>query len=279
MFRGSTGLKHNIRHTTAITSLSPHLRDVRRAGCNWGGYRRQRRPHQGETCKVRRLHTPAMLALTHLSHHVTQHPNPQQQATATGPRYHDTQHTTHQASAAGPGTQHTARLPPRPQTRRVTQRGCLFNVPRRGQVTPVPPAPARPTPRRASHDGSPHPCTSQAHPMQVPTVPHAQSCVMQPRRDSRPTTQGSDTATPRCPPPDSAAEPPDAVAPPRSYCPLPTLPTHRQRFAGDVGAQVRHRSSGVWEFGRRGHLYHSCRRCHLAPPAPTRARIIYIIYN
>jgi hypothetical protein len=169
-----------------------------------GCYRRQGRPHQGETCEVRHLCAPAMLSLTHPSRHVTQNPNPRQQATATGRRYHNTQHTTHKtttASAAGPRTQHTARLPPRPQTRRVTQRGCLFNVPRRGQVTPVPPAPARPTPCRASCDGSPHPCTSQAHPMQVLTVPHAQSCVMQPRRDSRPTTQGNNTAPPRCPHP------------------------------------------------------------------------------
>jgi hypothetical protein len=166
-----------------------------------GCYRQQGRPHQGETREVRRSRAPAMLSLTHPSCHVTQNPNPQQQATATGPRYHDTQHTTHQASATGPGTQHTARLPPWPQTHRVTRRGCLFNVPRRSQVTPVPPAPARPTPRRASRDGSPHPCTSQAHPMQVPTVPHTQSHVMQPRRNSRPTMQGNNTAPPRCPHP------------------------------------------------------------------------------
>jgi hypothetical protein len=34
MFCGSTGLKHNIHDTTAITALSPHSRDVRRAGRN-----------------------------------------------------------------------------------------------------------------------------------------------------------------------------------------------------------------------------------------------------
>jgi hypothetical protein len=161
-------------------------------------YRRQGRPHQGETREVRRSRTPAMLALTHPSHHVTQNPSPRQQATATGPRYHDTRHTTRQtttASAAGPGTQQTAHLPPWPQTRRVTRRGHPLNVPRRGKATPVP------TTRRASRDGSPHPYTSQAHPMQVPTVPHAQFCIMQPRRDSQPTTQGDDTAPPRCPHP------------------------------------------------------------------------------
>jgi hypothetical protein len=145
-----------------------------------------------------------MLALTHPSHHVTQNPSPQQQATASGPRYHDIQHMTRQtttASATGPGTQQTAQLPPWPQTCRVTRCGCHLNVPRHSKATPVPTAPARPTPRRASGDGSPHPCTSQAHPMQVPTVPHAQSCVMQPQRDSRPTMQGNDTAPPRCPHP------------------------------------------------------------------------------
>jgi hypothetical protein len=60
----------------------------------------------GETCKVHRLRTPAMLLLTHPSHHITQNPNPQQQATATGPRYHNTRHMT--------------QLPPRPQTHHVT---------------------------------------------------------------------------------------------------------------------------------------------------------------
>jgi hypothetical protein len=145
-----------------------------------------------------------MLALTHPSRHVTQNPSRRQQATATGPRYHDTRHMTHQtmtASPAGPGTRQTAQLPPRPQTRCVTRRGCHLNVPRRGKATPVPTAPARPTPHRASADSSPHPCTSQAHPMQVPTVPHAKSCVMQPQHDSRPTTQGNNTAPPRCPHP------------------------------------------------------------------------------
>jgi hypothetical protein len=131
---------------------------------------------------------PAPATTTHNTQHTT----------------HNTQHTTHQTttgSAAGPGIQHTAQLPPRPQTRCVTQHGCHLNVPGRGQATPVPPAPARPTPRRASCDSSPHPCTSQAHSMQVPTVPHAHSRAMQPRCDSWPTTQGNNTAPPRCPHP------------------------------------------------------------------------------
>jgi hypothetical protein len=182
------------------------------------------------------LHAPAMLPLTHPSHHVTQNPNPQQQATATGPRYHDTRHMTHQtmiASAAGPGTQQMAQLPPRSQTRRVTRRGCHLNVLRRSQAIPVPTAPARPTPCRESRDGSPHPCTSQAHPMQVLTVPH-------PAHNAR---QQHSTA-PLPPPLNSAAEPLDMVTPPRSYCPLPALPTHRQQFAGNVGTQVGHGSSG-----------------------------------
>jgi hypothetical protein len=123
-------------------------------------------------------------------------------------------------------------------------RGASFAHPCHAQATPVPTAPARPTPRRASRDGSPHPCTSQAHPMQMLMVPHAHSPAMQPRHDSQPTTQGNDTALPRCPPLDSAAEPPDTVAPLRSYRPLPALPTHCQQFAGNVGAQVGHGSSG-----------------------------------
>jgi hypothetical protein len=141
------------------------------------------------------------------------------------------------ASAAGPGTQQTAQLPPRPQTRHVTRRGCHLNVLRRGQAIPVPTAPARPTPCRESCDGSPHPCTSQAHPMQVPTVPHL---MRQPAHNTR---QKHSTAL-LPPPPDSAAEPLDVVAPLHSYCPLPALPTHCQQFAGDVGTQVGHGSLG-----------------------------------
>jgi hypothetical protein len=147
---------------------------------------------------------PCHACTTHPSCHVTQNPSPQQQATAIGPRYHNIRHKAHQTmtpSATGPGTQPTAQLPPRPQTRHVTQRGCHLNVPGRGQATPVPPARARPTPCRASCDNSPHPCTSQAHPMQVPSVPHAHSRAMQLRHDSRPTTQGNDTALPCCPHP------------------------------------------------------------------------------
>jgi hypothetical protein len=141
------------------------------------------------------------------------------------------------ASPAGPGTQQTAQLPPRPQTRRVTRRGCYLNVIRCGQAIPVPNAPARPTPHRESRDDSPHPCTSQAHPMQVPTVPH-------PTRQPAHNTRQRHSTAPLPPPPDSAAEPPDTVAPPHSYRPLPALPTHRQQFAGNVGAQVGHRSLG-----------------------------------
>jgi hypothetical protein len=149
------------------------------------------------------------------------------------------------ASAAGPRTQQTAQLPPRPQTRCVTRCGCHLNVPRHSKATPVPTAPARPTPRRAICDGFPHPCTSQAHPMQVPTVPHAPIlCHAAPTRQPAHNTRQQHSTAPLPPPLDLAAEPPDAVAPPCSYRPLPVLPTHCQQFAGDVDAQVGHGSSG-----------------------------------
>jgi hypothetical protein len=97
-----------------------------------------------------------------------------------------------------------------------------------GQVTTAPHthAPARPTPCK---------CRRCPTPILVPCSPNATA-----------SPQGNDThSTALLPPPlDSAAEPPDAVAPPRSYRPLPTLPTHRQQFAGNVGAQVGHGSSG-----------------------------------
>jgi hypothetical protein len=138
-----------------------------------------------------------------------------------------------------------AQLPPQPQTRRVTRHSCHLNVCRRSQATPVPTALARPTPRGASHNSSPRPCTSQAHSMPVLTVPHAHSCVMQPRPDSWPTTQGNNTAPPRCPHPRARRQNHRTRShPPRSYRPLPALPTHHQQFAGDVGTQVGHGSLG-----------------------------------
>jgi hypothetical protein len=148
------------------------------------------------------------------------------------------------ASTAGPGTQQTAQLPPQPQTRRVTRRGCHLNVPKRGKATPVPTAPARPTPRRASRDGS--------TPMHQPGPPHASAdgaprpilCHAAPTRQPAHNARQQHSTTPLPPPLDSAAEPPDMVAPPRSYHPLPTLPTHHQQFAGNVGAQVGHGSLG-----------------------------------
>jgi hypothetical protein len=91
----------------------------------------------------------------------------------------------------------------------------------------------------------PHQCPlhqpGPLHTGQVATAPHAHA-------PARPTPckcrqqQHSTALLP--PPPDSTAEPPDAAAPPHSYQPLPMLPTHHQQFAGNIGAQEGHRSSG-----------------------------------
>jgi hypothetical protein len=73
---GSTGLK-----THQMTRYHHHGPFPSFEGCEAcrtqpGCYRRQGRPHQGETRKVRCSRAPAMFALTHLSRHITQNPNP-----------------------------------------------------------------------------------------------------------------------------------------------------------------------------------------------------------
>jgi hypothetical protein len=45
---GSTGLKHNKRHTATTTTLSPHLRDVRRPGHNRGLQTTGETPKEGD---------------------------------------------------------------------------------------------------------------------------------------------------------------------------------------------------------------------------------------
>jgi hypothetical protein len=97
------------------------------------------------------------------------------------------------------------------------QHSCHLNISRQGQATPVPTAPARPTPHRPSRNGSPHPCTSQAHPMQMLMVPHAHSHAMQPRCNSQPTTQGNDTAPPCCPHPQTRQQNHQTWSHPRAH--------------------------------------------------------------
>jgi hypothetical protein len=237
-----TGPKRTKRRAVVTPALSPHSRDVRHVGHNRGATDDRGDPTRGDPPGASFAHAPAMLALTHPSRHVTQNPNPQQQATVTGPSYHDTRHTTHQTttgSAAGPGIQHTAPDTLRHPTRLSPQ--CSW---------------ARP-----GHTSAP--CTSQAHstqgklrwlptPMHQPGPPHASAngaprpfpCHAAPMRQLAHNTRQRQSTALLPPPSGSVAEPRDAVAPPRSYHPLPALPTHRQQFAGDVGAQVGHRSSG-----------------------------------
>jgi hypothetical protein len=156
-------------------------------------------------------------------------------------------------SAASPGTQHTAQLPPRPQTRRVTSmflpaarpHQCPLHQPgplHTGQVATAPQthAPARPTPCKCRQ--CPHPFPCHAAPTQQP---------------AHNTWQRHSTA-PLPPPPDSVAEPP-----PHSYRPLPALPTHHQQFAGDVGTQVGHGNSGGWATSTRAAAVAA-----LCPPPP-----------
>jgi hypothetical protein len=234
-----------------------------------GCYRQQGRPHQGETREVHRLCTPAMLSLTHPSRHVTQNPNPQQQATATGPRYHDTRHTTHQTmtvSAAGPRTQHTAQLPPRPQTRRVTSmflparpHQCPLHQPgplHAGQVATAPQthAPARPTPCKCRQCPTPIPvpCSpdATASPQHTATTQHCPAAPT-PRLGGR--TTGRSCTPALIPPTTCAANTPPAIC---WRC---------------------WRAGRTREFRRLGHLYQSCRCRRLAPPAPVRGRVIYTI--
>jgi hypothetical protein len=138
------------------------------------------------------------------------------------------QHTTHQATtAAGHGTQPNCPHSPR---HAVSPNTAVTSMPL-GAARPHQCPLHQPGPCRASIDSSPCPCTSQAHFMQVPTAPHAHACVMQPQCDSQPTAQDNNTAPPHCPHP-------------LLYRPLPTLPTHCQKFAGNIGMQVGHRSLG-----------------------------------
>jgi hypothetical protein len=116
-------------------------------------------------------HAPAMLALTHLSRHVIQNPNPQQQATATGPSYHNTRHTTHDTpnyDRLRPWSRDTAHGPTAP-TAPNTLRHLTRLSPQRSWAWP-------------GHTSAP--CTSQAHstqgksqrlptPMHQPGTPHA----------------------------------------------------------------------------------------------------------
>jgi hypothetical protein len=171
---------------------------------------------------VRRSRAPAMFALTHPNRHVTQNPNPRQQATATGRRYHITRHTTHKTT-----THKTTHTKPRHTKPRQTK-----------PQQPPPLVPGHSTrhncPHGPRHAASPdaavfsmflgaarsHQCPlhqpGPLHAGQVTTTPHThaptrptpcncQRCptpILVPcRRDSRPTTQGNDTAPPRCPHP------------------------------------------------------------------------------
>jgi hypothetical protein len=109
----------------------------------------------------------------------------------------------------------------------------------------VPPAPARPTPCRGKSQQLPTPMHQPGPPhASADGAPHPFSCHAAPTRQPAHNARQRHSTALLPPPLDSAAEPPDEVAPPHSYRPLPVLPTHRQQISGDVGVQVGRGSLG-----------------------------------
>jgi hypothetical protein len=268
---GLTGPKCTKRHAAVTIALSPHSRDVRHVVHNQGATDDRGDPTRGRParCIVRApppcSHWPTQATTSHRTPtHDSKPPRP-----APGTTTHNTQHTKPQQSPPlVPGHSTRPNCPCGPRHATSPQRSY-----------------ARPG-HTSAH------CTSQAHsmqgksrrllkPMHQPGPPHASAdgaphpfpCHAAPTRQPAHNTRKRHSTAPLPPPPDSAAEPPDPVAPPHSYRPLPALPTHHQQFAGDIGTQVGHGSLGGWTTSTRAAAVAALR-----PPPPQGAGL-FTLFN
>jgi hypothetical protein len=243
-----TGPKRTKRRAVVTTALSPHSRDVRHVGHNRGAT-----DDRGDPTRER---PTRCVVCAHPRHARTDPPEP--------PRHTEPQPTTASHHDRPQLPQRTTHNTPNYDRLRCWSRDTAH-----GPTAPTAPDtlrhPTRLSPQRSwarpGHTSAP--CTSQAHstqgksrrlptPMHQPGPPHASAdgaprpfpCHAALTRQLAHNTRQRHSTAPLPPTSGLVAEPRDAVAPPGSYRPLPMLPTHCRQFAGDVGAQVGHGSSG-----------------------------------